>query len=455
MSEEIISALATAWGESGISVVRLSGEGSLALADKIFRSRHPLAWYPPRHMALGKLCAANGQEYDEVLAVHFMEGSSYTGEESVEIHCHGGILPAQMCIEELCSIGARIAMPGEFTRRAFVNGRIDLSQAEAVLGIIKARSDEALRASLRTLQGGFTEEIKKFLDELTLLAAQLEVNLDFPEEGEGLLPETEFIAKLKKLISDGESLFARCRSGLILREGIRVAIIGRPNVGKSSLLNILLREERAIVTPIPGTTRDRIEETFVHKGVPVRIIDTAGIRDTSDEIESIGVKRSINAMNEADLCIWVLDSAEILSDDDLLLGHKASALNHIIVLNKSDLHQKTTSDDLKKIFPASTILYISALKSDGIDKLRDMIVEYACGGTVSSDAYGVTNRQMECLKMALSSIREAELAIAGKIGDDIAVSCISDARSGLSSLLGTDATEDLLDVIFSTFCVGK
>ena len=150
MSEEIISALATAWGESGISVVRLSGEGSLALADKIFRSRHPLAWYPPRHMALGKLCAANGQEYDEVLAVHFMEGSSYTGEESVEIHCHGGILPAQMCIEELCSIGARIAMPGEFTRRAFVNGRIDLSQAEAVLGIIKARSDEALRASLRT-----------------------------------------------------------------------------------------------------------------------------------------------------------------------------------------------------------------------------------------------------------------------------------------------------------------
>lgn len=455
MPEEIIAALATAWGESGISIVRVSGEGCVALADKIFRSRRPLAEHPPRRMVLGKLCSINNEIYDEVLAVRFKEGSSYTGEESVEIHCHGGKLPAQICIEELCSLGARVAMPGEFTRRAFVNKRIDLSQAEAVLGIIKAKSDEALLASARTLQGGFAEQIKKFLDKLTLLAAQLEVDLDFPEEGEGILPESEFIARIKELADDGQELLSRCRSGFILREGLRVAIIGRPNVGKSSLLNILLREERAIVTPVPGTTRDRIEETFVHKGIPIRIIDTAGIRETSDEVESIGVSQSIRLMKEADLCIWVVDSAEILSEEDLRLGCQASALKHIIVLNKSDLDQKTTAAELKNRFSESCILPISALKSEGIEELKDMILEYTSGGIVTSEAYGVTNRQIGCLSSALSSIHEAENAIKSKIGDDVAISCISDARSQLSSLLGLDTTEDLLDVIFSSFCVGK
>ncbi len=453
--EDIIAALATAWGESGISIIRVSGIGCVGLADILFRGRRELSEYLPRHMALGKLCTRSGDVFDEVLAVRFNEGASYTGEESVEIHCHGGALPAQMCIEELCALGARLALPGEFTRRAFINKRIDLSQAEAVLGIIKARSDEALCASARTLQGGFAGQIKKFLEELTVLDAQLEVDLDFPEEGEGLLPKTECIERIKQLTREGEELLSRCRSGLMLREGIRVAIIGRPNVGKSSLLNTLLKEERAIVTPIPGTTRDRIEETFVHHGVPIRIIDTAGIRDTSDEIESIGVSHSIQSMNEADLRIWVVDAGESLSDEDIRLGHQASSLRHIIVLNKSDLPQKTTFAELKENFPLSHTISVSALKSEGIEELKDIIIAEVSGGTILSDAYGITGRQMECLNNAIGSIKEAGCVITDNIGDDVAISCVSDARTQLSSLLGLDATEDLLDVIFKNFCVGK
>jgi len=453
--EDIITALATPWGDGGIAIVRLSGPGCAKLAEKLFSGKRPLTETRPRYMALGKLCGSSGEAFDEALAVRFENGSSYTGEESVEIHCHGGTLAARRCIEEICRNGARLALPGEFTRRAFLNGRIDLTQAEAVLGVIRAQSDAALSASARTLQGEFTGEINKFSGKLTELAAQMEADLDFPEEADGLLPEEEFIRQLGSLISSGMDILSRCRLGLVLREGIKAAIIGRPNVGKSSLLNALLSEARAIVTPVPGTTRDRIEETFVHNGVPIRIIDTAGIRDTEDEVESIGVKNSMKSMMEADLRIWVIDAGESLSDEDIELGGYVTPLPHIIVLNKSDLPPRTGIEDIAERFPNSRVMQVSALKSEGIDELKDTITTDSCMGHTVNDSYGATSRQIECLSGALDALGEANRALAHKIGKDIAISCISDARAKLSSLLGLDASEDLLDTIFDNFCVGK
>lgn len=453
--EDIITALATAWGESGIAIVRLSGEGSVELADKIFTGKKKLAEHEARFLTLGRLRSSDGHLFDEVLAVRFEKGASYTAEESVEIHCHGGALPAQKCIEELCALGARIALPGEFTRRAFVNGRIDLPQAEAVLGIISAKSDEALYASSRTLQGTFAVKLRGFLDNITLLAAHLEVDLDFPEEDEGYISKDEREKRLESLISAGEELAEDCRSGLILREGIRTAIIGRPNVGKSSLLNALLKEERAIVTPFPGTTRDRIEETFTHKGIPIRIIDTAGIRETQDEIEYIGVSQSLLSMKEADLRVWVIDAGDDLTEEETDLGRRVSAMKHIIVLNKSDIPQKISLADLKKSFPDSRIIAVSALKSNGIEELKDIMVCEMTGGKKISGGHGVTSRQLECLSTALTSLRETKKVISANLGDDLAISCLLEARSQLARLLGLDATENLLDTIFSQFCIGK
>ena len=453
--EEIITALATAWGEGGIAVVRLSGEGSVELADKIFEGKKKLADMPARFLTLGRLLSADGDFFDEVLAVRFEKGASYTAEESAEIHCHGGSLPAQKCIEQLCSMGARLAQPGEFTRRAFVNGRIDLPQAEAVLGIIRAESDEALYASSRTLQGAFAEKLKGLFDRMTELAAFLEVDLDFPEEDEGYIARDKCEKRLDGLIQEGEAILDDCRSGLILREGIRTAIIGRPNVGKSSLLNALLKEERAIVTPVPGTTRDRIEETFIHKGIPIRIIDTAGIRDTEDEVECIGVSQSIRSMAEADLRVWVIDAGDELTDEETELGRRAASMKHIIVLNKSDMPQKTSAEQLKRIFPSSRIVSVSALKSDGIEDLKDIMVNEITGGKKVSGGFGVTSRQIECLSATLSSLRETKKIIAEGLGDDLAITCLSDARSSIAKLLGIDVTENLLDTVFSKFCVGK
>lgn len=453
--EDIITAIATAWGEGGIAVVRLSGEGSVELADKIFKGKKKLADMPARFLTLGRLRSAEGDFFDEVLAVRFEKGASYTAEESVEFHCHGGLLPAQKCIEQLCAAGARLAQPGEFTRRAFVNGRIDLSQAEAVLGIIRSESDEALYASSRTLQGAFAEKLKGLFDRMTELAAFLEVDLDFPEEDEGYIARDKFEKRLDGLIEEGEAILDDCRSGLILREGIRTAIIGRPNVGKSSLLNALLKEERAIVTPVPGTTRDRIEETFIHKGIPIRIIDTAGIRDTEDEVECIGVSQSIRSMAEADLRVWVIDAGDELTDEETELGRRAASMKHIIVLNKSDMPQKTSAEQLKRIFPSSRIVSVSALKSDGIEDLKDIMVNEITGGKKVSGGFGVTSRQIECLSAALSSLRETKKVIAEGLGDDLAITCLSDARSSIAKLLGIDVTENLLDTVFSKFCVGK
>ncbi len=453
--EDIITALATAWGEGGIAIVRLSGKGSLSLADSVFSSRMKLSQYPPRHMALGKVLTSDGEIFDEVLAVRFEENKSYTGEESVEIHCHGGSLAAQRCIEELCARGARTAHPGEFTRRAFTNGRMDLAQAESVLGIIRAKSDEALTAANRTLQGKFSAEIKDFLGKLTELAAKLEVNLDFPEEDEGFITRTAASETIEELISCGNELQKKCKTGMALREGIKTAIIGKPNVGKSSLLNALLCEERAIVTSVPGTTRDNIEETVIHMGVPIRFIDTAGIRATDDIVESAGVTRSRAFMAEADLCLLVLDSSEPISEEETALLNDIKLKKHLVIMNKNDLPFYNNTKILNHISDKSGIVYLSSKYSCGIEELKDRIVkEFTSVGELNG-GYAVTARQMNGVQAAAIALSAAKKSLDKSEGDDVTISCIADARASLASVLGIDPTEDLIERIFGDFCVGK
>ncbi len=453
MDEDIIAAAATAWGYGGIAIVRLSGRGCTAAADALYLSKggKKLSEVPARYMSLGSLRTRDGETFDEVLAVRFEPGKSYTGEEAAEIHCHGGLAAAGRCIAELCAHGVRLAAPGEFTRRAFVNGRIDLTQAEAVAGIIKARSDEALAASARTLQGELTGEIKKLMAGFTELAAALEVDLDFPEEGEGFISDEECISKLRALSEESERLCSRCRCGILLRDGLRVAITGTPNVGKSSLLNALLERDRAIVAASPGTTRDSIEETFICGGLPVRIIDTAGIRDTDDEIEAIGVSRSLRSIEEADIVLRVLDGAK---------NAETAAMPHvekpqIVVLNKSDLPCRTSVKEAEALFPGSPVLPVSAKDGSGIDELKELILRTAASGADVSRGYSVSARQFECISHAKEAADAALAAIAAGAGDDAVLSCISEGRAQLAAMLGADAGEELLDKIFGDFCVGK
>ena len=447
---DIITALATAYGESGIAIVRLSGDGSVALTQKLLQGKRKLANYPPRTMQLFTL-HDSGNAFDEALVVRFEKGSSYTAEESVEIQCHGGMLPAHKCIAKLCEFGARLAEPGEFTKRAFLNGRLDLSQAESVLGIIKAKSDEALAASERTLQGKFTKEAAKFFKLLTQLAAQLEVDIDFPEDDTGLFSEAEFEQKITNAMDIGSSIVSRSKAGLLLREGIRVAIVGKPNVGKSSLLNALLQEERAIVTEIAGTTRDKIEEQFIHKGITVRITDTAGIRNTQDKIEAIGIQTALKAIDDADLVLWLLDANAKFTEDDRRIFKQLKDKKHLTILNKTDLPMIINEQDIG----AAEIIKISAVTAQGIDALKDKIISSVSDDIVISGSFSVSARQMQCLTLALGNLENALCAIKSSLGDDIVATCVSEARNQIATLLGLDPTEKLLDTVFSEFCVGK
>ena len=277
--DEVIAAISTAWGESGIAVIRVSGIGSRDLVDGFFRGGVALAQTPPRFMRHGFIIDQNDQEIDEVLAVWFIGPKSYTGEESAEIHCHGGSVAARRCLERCLSLGARMAMPGEYTRRAFLNGRIDLAQAESVIGIIRARSDESLKAATKCLRGSLSNRVGEIHEEMLEVSALLEAILDYPDEDIPLIDADNLSTRICIIKKTQRLLLSSARSGRILREGIRVTISGRPNVGKSSLMNAFLRESRSIVTSMPGTTRDIIEEVMTHKGIPLRLADTAGIRD--------------------------------------------------------------------------------------------------------------------------------------------------------------------------------
>ncbi|MCL2767645.1 MAG: tRNA uridine-5-carboxymethylaminomethyl(34) synthesis GTPase MnmE, partial [Synergistaceae bacterium] len=449
MKQDTIAAISTAWGEAGIAIVRVSGEDACEIAAKILQTPEPLDKVEARKMQLSYLLdKPSGDEknekvtrdvIDNVLAVRFASPKSYTGEDLVEIHTHGGSLVSQLCLELLVRAGARIAEPGEFTKRAFLNGRIDLSQAEGVLGIIRSRSEEALKAAARTLNGELSGFVVEIHEEILNLQARIEVGLDFPEEDTPYVAEDELSNAIETLKMELEDLLDRCKSGFLLREGIRVAIVGCPNVGKSSLLNALVKQARAIVTSMPGTTRDVIEESITWKGVPIRLIDTAGIRIPANEAEAEGVKKAKEEFLRADICLYVFDGSKPIEEQSELSEDMVEKLlhsAHIFVINKVDLLQKLNEDLLFEKFPESHLISISAKKGTGVDLLKEKILDIAgYGGRSpigSSLSYGlnVTARQLDEVRNALESLSAA--VDAKNIGGvDLVATCIAQSRIAL------------------------
>lgn len=460
--EETIAAIATARGEAGIAVVRLSGARSKEIADRTLSLTASLAETPARRMRNGYLLDEKGEALDQVLAVWFAAPKSYTGEEVVEIHTHGGTLVASKCLELLICRGARLADPGEFTKRAFLSGRIDLTQAEAVLGIIRSKSEEALRAATRTLRGELASFAMDIHQEILALSARMEVALDFPEEDIPLHDDDENLQSIYALRQSLEDLLDRCNTGFLLREGIRVAIVGRPNVGKSSLLNALLKESRAIVTSIPGTTRDLIEEVLTYRGIPLRLVDTAGIGGApSDEVEALGIARAEDTFQKADVRVWVVDGSSLPDDFDRSMSERIAALEHIVAVNKADLpraknaEERTSEELLGEMLPGSTLLSISAKHGTGLESLKDAIVSSIAGAGTLDAGLNASARQVEEIRSAILSLKDASNALSGRFGQDAAASCLTESRLSMERLLGIAPDDSLLDYIFSQFCVGK
>lgn len=460
---DTIAAIATGLTESGIGIIRVSGPESFEIARKIFRTKSgkkPNLDISHRVQYGMILDNVSRETLDEVLLINMKGPRSYTGEDSIEIDCHGGILMMKRMLENVCRSGARLAEPGEFTKRAFLSGRIDLSQAEAVQDLISAKNDKAMKASLKQLKGAVSDKVKQCRDMLLEDTAYIEAALDDPEHisldgfDEKLGNDLEQVSTcLNQLISSAED-------GRIMKEGINTVIVGKPNAGKSSLLNALLGEERAIVTDIAGTTRDTLEASINLKGVTLNIIDTAGIRQTTDVVEQIGVARALKAAEEADLIIYVVDSSIALDDSDkqiveFINQHKKK---NIVLLNKNDLEKKIEEKDLASQFETAVdIISLSARTQEGIDKLENKIEELFYQGQIdyNEEIYITSARQKEELIEAQKSIQEVKKSIEQKMPEDFYSIDLMNAYTELGYIIGDEIEEDLVDEIFKKFCTGK
>ena len=456
--DDTIAAISTPPGEGGIGIVRLSGVEAFRIAGDIFRSQsaHDLEVLSSHTVNHGLVVdPESGDVIDEVLLTPMRGPRTYTKEDIIEINCHSGRVPLRRILELCLSGGARLAEEGEFTKRAFLNGRIDLAQAEAVIDIIKAKTDLGGRAAMDQLSGGLSTKVNDLRNRIKEMLAHIEAWVDFPEEDIDELPYEDIITRSEGLVAEVEDLIESADRGKILREGIKVAIAGRPNVGKSSLLNALLREERAIVTPIPGTTRDTIEESLNIKGIPINLIDTAGIRRTEDIVEKEGVTRSWKFIEDADLVLWVLDCSEELSSEDQSILGRVPGGKTVAVLNKIDLKRRVDLEKIKEFYP--TTVDVSATKGWGLDQLEETIYNLFLGGEMSSsDRTLVTNvRHKDALRRAKESlINVIETARNGLSGEFLALD-LRGALRNLGEIVGETTTEDILDVIFSQFCIGK
>ncbi|MEW6584111.1 MAG: tRNA uridine-5-carboxymethylaminomethyl(34) synthesis GTPase MnmE [Nitrospirota bacterium] len=459
--DDTIAAISTPLGDGGIGIVRLSGKDAVRIADKIFSSpkKKSLREFKTYRATYGHVVdPTTGGRIDEVLLMIMRGPHSYTREDVVEINCHGGMMPLRDTLELVLRQGARLGEPGEFTKRAFLNGRIDLSQAEAVLDLIRSKTDESRRIAIEQLEGGLSERITALRDGLTDICVNVEAYIDFPEDEIETASKQDMTAALTRIIQDLRDLAKTYDEARFFREGLSTAIVGRPNVGKSSLLNALLQKDRAIVTEIPGTTRDVIEEYLNIKGLPLRIMDTAGIRHVKDVAEREGVKRSLKSIENADLVIALFDGSEPLKGEDFDVIEKVKHKNTIYVLNKSDLPEAVDIQGFSSFMPhSSSFLKISATRGDGIQALKEQIFS-ACLKDWKEEREGVVVsnlRHKTAIEYTRTALERGSSALEGNQPLEIVALELRDGLDRLGEIVGAVTTEDILDRIFSNFCIGK
>lgn len=466
--EDTIAAISTPLGEGGIGIVRLSGKDSLKIADKIFKGKNGVtpSCFSTFTVHYGYIVdkrnssSGNGnhqKKIDEVILTVMRAPRTYTKEDIVEINCHGGIVALKKILELLLVSGARLAQPGEFTQRAFLNGRIDLAQAEAVLDIVKAKTDVALKLAMHQLQGALSNRINKLREKLIELIAPFEATIDFPDEEIDIPSLGNTVRLLEDIATQIKDFIDSADKGIILQNGINIVIVGSPNVGKSSLMNRLLEYERVIVTPISGTTRDVIEEMFNIDGLPIRLADTAGIGNSQTLITKESVKRSLSFLEKADLGLLVLDVSRKLNSFDLRVARLLKNRRALIIVNKIDLPEKIDLASLKKILPKVPLIKICALKGLGIDKVKKKIFELFFQGKVwKNDEIVINNvRHKKILENCYQNIRSAISLIKAKENIECFVFEIRQAFSELAEIVGEDLSADILNNIFSRFCIGK
>lgn len=456
---DTIAAISTPPGEGGISIVRISGEEALDVAKKIYRGKN-LDKVASNTINYGHIIdPSTGQEIDEVMLSVMRAPHTYTKEDIIEVNCHGGIVATNRILQLVISNGARMAEPGEFTKRAFLNGRIDLSQSEAVMDLIEAKTDRSMKAAINQLDGNLSHLIKHLRKDILDVLAQVEVNIDYPEYDD---VETMTSKLLREKATDVHKrivqLLQTAKQGKILRDGLATSIIGRPNVGKSSLLNHLLHEDKAIVTDVPGTTRDVLEEYANVQGVPLKLVDTAGIRDTTDKVEKIGVDRSRKAIASADLILLVLNASEELTDEDRQLIKATNGKQRIVVLNKTDLPIKLKLNEIKQLTHADHIISTSAIKSDGLKELEKLISKMFFDEGISSSQNDVmvTNaRHIGLLNQAKQALEDVIKGLDTGMPVDLVQIDMTRCWDLLGEITGDSYQDELIDQLFSQFCLGK
>ncbi|WP_282925551.1 tRNA uridine-5-carboxymethylaminomethyl(34) synthesis GTPase MnmE [Helcococcus kunzii] len=458
MAEKTIAAISTATGEAGIGIVRMSGEKSFDIAKEVFRNfkKEQVNKFENRKMNYGYIFN-NEEMIDEVLMVYMKGPKTYTREDIVEIYCHGGYIAVKKVLDTLLKKGAYIAERGEFTKRAFLNGRLDLSQAEAVIDLIDAKTDKSYEASLLQLKGSVASKVKKIKEKMLDLMARVEFSINFMEDYEDDLPVEPIYEKSEVIVNELNTLINSANQGRIIKEGIKTAIIGKPNVGKSSLLNALLKENRAIVTDVAGTTRDTIEESIDLGGVSVNIIDTAGIRSTDDIVESIGVEKSLKITEESDLVIAIFDVSKPFDDEDEKIIELLNNKKSIILLNKHDLEVKADKSLIYEKFDKNNIIEMSIIEDKGIQELEDAILDMFFDGEIQvNNTIMITNiRHRDLLVKARDNIISAVEGIKMGMPLDATEIDFRNAYTQLGEITGETIEEDVLDKIFKDFCIGK
>ena len=459
MDYDTITSISTPMGEGAIGIVRLSGPEAVEIGDKLYKGKKKLKDVPSHTINYGHIIDPETDEVVEEVMISVLRApKTFTREDIIEINCHGGILTINRILELTMTHGARMAEPGEYTKRAFLNGRIDLSQAEAVMDFIRSKTDRASKVAMNQIEGRLSDLIKQQRQSILEILAQVEVNIDYPEYDDVEDATTEFLlAQSKKIKNEIDQLLETGTQGKIMREGLSTVIVGKPNVGKSSMLNNLIQDNKAIVTEVAGTTRDVLEEYVNVRGVPLRLVDTAGIRDTEDIVEKIGVERSRKALSEADLILFVLNNNEPLTEEDRTLYEVIKNEDAIVIVNKTDLERQLDIEEVKTMIGDTPLIQTSMLKQEGVDELELQIRDLFFGGEVQNQdmTYVSNSRHISLLKQARQTIQDAIDAAEAGIPMDMVQIDLTRTWELLGEIIGESASDELINQLFSQFCLGK